>query len=76
MLSGEIIIGFGVATKSGANASAELAANSLLSALNTAGIHTARSGPFVVNDFPLPAVGPAPVGETAPIRIYVGTKPP
>ena len=75
MLNTEFVLGVGVAVRRNADSDTNLRANSLVAALNDAGILAARAPDLTDNSFPAPAAGPAPEGDIAPIRMYVGTKP-
>jgi len=74
-LSGQYVVGVGVAVRAGSNQRVETEAHAIVDGLNAIGIVAARTGPLTTDDFPMPAVGPPPVGRIAPIRIYIGTKP-
>ncbi len=74
-LSGKQLSGASIAIRDGSNASARLAAGALIDGLNAAGISTNLASDLTTDDFPMPAVGPAPVGKIAPIRLFIGSKP-
>ena len=75
MLNTEFVVGIAVTVAPSANQDSRTIADALALVLNKAGILTARSNDLPDESFPMPAVGPAPEGKIAPIRMLVGTKP-
>jgi hypothetical protein len=75
MLNTEFVLAVGVAVRPNADSATNLRANSLVAALNDAGILAARAPDLADTSSPMPAVGPTPEGAIAPIRMYIGTKP-
>ncbi len=75
MLNTEFVLGVGVATRRNADIATKLRANSLIAALNDAGILAARAPDLTDESYPAPVAGGPFEGGIAPIRMYIGTKP-
>lgn len=75
MMGTEFVVGVGIALAPNETDKTKSIANALALLLNNAGILTWRINDLPDRSFPVPAVGPPPVGEIAPIRMLIGTKP-
>lgn len=76
MLGTEFVVGVGIAVSPGATSADRSLADMIVQELSASGIAAGRAADLVDNSFPIPATGPAPVGDIAPLRMSVGTKPP
>jgi hypothetical protein len=76
MLGSEFVVGVGVALAPDATPDDAARANAVVAALESVGVEAALAPKLQDKSFPTPATGSPPQGVIAPLRLYVGTKPP